>query len=89
MKTTKIITQGTDGTWDLENIIGAPCMIKSERCAIRDIPWELLSDQHTIETVKYRVLTDGKLIPLFKLKGVESIYFTADNLIIEGIVQRV
>jgi hypothetical protein len=31
----KVISAGIDGVWDLENIIGAPCWVRSERMAHR------------------------------------------------------
>lgn len=85
---TKVISAGIDGVWDFENIIGAPCWIISERMAHRQFVFsDYLDKQQTIEKVRFRVLTDGKIIPLFKLKGIDNQYFTADNLFIHGIVK--
>lgn len=88
-KQTKVVSAGIDGVWDFDNIIGAPCWIRSERMAHRQFVFsDYLDKQQTIEAVRFRVLTDGKIIPLFKLKGIENQYFTADNLFIHGIIKN-
>lgn len=81
----KVISSKISGTWTEENLIGAPVKIKSLRMQqILMEPGDLMKE-HTIESIKYRVSEDGKLYPLFKLKDIDSMYFTYDNLFIEGI----
>lgn len=84
-----VITNQVEGTWSIGNLIGASCHIVSERMEHKRLQWNDVSEEHLIEDIKFRVSSDGKIVPIFKLSGIDSQYYTANNLCIEGIKQNI